>query len=49
MMFARGLLVTGGLPFSELKARALINDRARAAAGTPDFSTGIRSGLPGFP
>ncbi len=36
------------LPFEELKARSLINDRAKAANGAPDFSARIRAGLPGF-
>ena len=37
------------LPFKELKARSLINDRAKAAGDAPDFSARIRAGLPGFP
>ena len=37
-----------GLPFSELKARSLINDRAKAADNAPAFSRLIREGLPGF-
>jgi len=36
-----------GLPFSELKARSLINDRAKAAGNDPAFSKLIREGLPG--
>lgn len=36
------------LPFAELHARSLIDDRARAAAGAPDFSHRIREGLPGM-
>jgi len=39
-------LVTGGLPFAELKARSLIDTRARAANDSPDFSKMIREGLP---
>ena len=34
------------LPFTELKARSLINDKARAADQAPDFSRRIRAGLP---
>jgi hypothetical protein len=34
------------LPFPELKARSLINDKAHAADQDPDFSTRIREGLP---
>ena len=36
------------LPFAELHARSLIDDRARGAAGAPDFSRRIREGLPGM-
>lgn len=36
------------LPFAELKARSLINDRAKAADKDPDFSARIRESLPGF-
>jgi hypothetical protein len=49
MMFERGTLVTGGLPFAELKQRAHINDRARAADRDPAFSARIREGLPASP
>jgi hypothetical protein len=48
LMFERGALATGGLPFAELKTRALINGAAQAADATPDFSRLIRTGLPGF-
>ena len=37
-----------GLPFGELKARSLINDRAKAADQDAAFSARIREGLPGF-
>jgi len=47
-MYERHLIVTGGLPFAELKARSLIDIRARAANEAPDFSQLIRVGLPGF-
>jgi hypothetical protein len=46
MMYERHLVVTGGLPFAELKARSLINARAKAANASPDFSLLIRVGLP---
>jgi hypothetical protein len=46
MMYERHLLVTGGLPFAQLKARSLIDVRARAANDSPDFSKLIREGLP---
>jgi hypothetical protein len=36
------------LPFAELRARSRINDAARAADASPDFSQRIRTGLPGI-
>jgi hypothetical protein len=45
-MYERNLLVTGGLPFLELKTRSLIDTRARAANDSPAFSQLIRVGLP---
>jgi hypothetical protein len=36
------------LPFDQLKARSLINNRAKAADRDPDFSKRIRESLPGF-
>lgn len=49
MLYERGAIVTDGLPFAELKSRALINDAARAANEAPDFSKRIRAGRTGFP
>jgi Domain of unknown function (DUF4105) len=46
LLYRDGGLVTGGLPFAELKARSLIDARARAANDSPDFSKLIREGLP---
>jgi len=46
MLYQDHAIVTGGLPFAELKARSLINERARAADTDPDFSRAIRQGLP---
>jgi hypothetical protein len=46
LMYERHLIVTGGLPFAELKTRSLIDARARAANDSPDFSKLIREGLP---
>jgi hypothetical protein len=46
LLYKDGALVTGGLPFAELKTRSLINDRARAANDSSDFSKLIREGLP---
>ena len=47
LMFERRTIVTAGLPFSELKARSLIDARAKAADTAPDFSELIRVDLPG--
>src|SRR6266542_4353169 len=46
LMYERHFIVTGGLPFAELKAQSLIVDRARAANDSLDFSKLIREGLP---
>jgi hypothetical protein len=46
MLYERHVIATGGLPFSELKQRSLINERASAADKDPDFSRLIREGLP---
>lgn len=48
LLYDRGRLVTGGLPFPELKQREHINASARAADGSPDFSALIRAGRVGF-
>jgi hypothetical protein len=48
LMCERRTIVTDGLPFAELKRRALINSAARAANDSPDFSTLIRKDRPGF-
>lgn len=48
MFYQRGLLVTDGLPFPELKQRALVNDVAKQADQDAGFSRRIRSGRPGF-
>jgi Domain of unknown function (DUF4105) len=45
LAYERGLLDTR-LPFPELKARSLVNARAKAADQAPDFSRRIREGLP---
>jgi hypothetical protein len=49
MMYERGDLATGGLPFAQLKQQALINPAARAANDSPNFSRLIRVGRAGFP
>jgi hypothetical protein len=48
MMYDQGVLATGGLSFPELKQRAAINDAARAAGNSADFSRVIRESRPGF-
>ena len=48
MYYQRGLLVTAGLPFAELKQRALINETAKDADRDLAFSTIIRKDRPGF-
>jgi hypothetical protein len=46
MLYQDHAIATGGLPFTELKQRSLINSRARAADEDPDFSRLIREDLP---
>jgi hypothetical protein len=48
LMFERHTIATDGLPFAELKQRALINPAAQAANDAPDFSRRIRKDRPGF-
>ena len=47
LVYARGGL-DQSVPFEALRRQSLINDRARAADGAPDFSRRIRAGLPGM-
>jgi len=46
MLYEDHAIATGGLPFTELKPRSLVNERARAADKDPDFSRLIRESLP---
>jgi Domain of unknown function (DUF4105) len=46
MLYQDHAIATGGLSFTELKRRSLINERARDADQNPDFSRVIREGLP---
>jgi len=46
MLYQDHAIATGGLSFTELKQRSLINERARAADQDPNFSRIIREGLP---
>ncbi len=48
LMYERRTIATDGLPFAELKKRALIDSVAKAANDAPDFSRRIREGRPGF-
>jgi hypothetical protein len=48
LLYDRGRLVTGGIPFPELKQREHINAAAQAANRSPDFSSLIRVGRIGF-
>ena len=48
LLYGRGRLVTGGLPFPELKEREHINAAGQAADGSPDWSALIRVGRVGF-
>jgi hypothetical protein len=47
LLYDRGVL-DQSLPYAELRAASLINERAQAAIGAPDFSERIREGLPGM-
>ena len=46
MLYQDHAIATGGMSFSELKQRSLINEHARAADKDADFSRLIREGLP---
>jgi len=46
MLYQDHAIATGGLSFTELKQRSLIDARARAADNDPNFSHLIREGLP---
>jgi hypothetical protein len=48
LLYNRGRLVNGGLPFADLKQREHINAVARTANQSPDFSALIRAGRVGF-
>jgi hypothetical protein len=47
LLYERGMIATNA-PLLELKQRAHINARARAASNAPDFSRSIREGVPGM-
>jgi len=46
MLYQDHAIATGGLSFTDLKLRSLINEHARAADQDPNFSRLIREGLP---
>jgi hypothetical protein len=46
LLYQDHAIATGGLSFTELKQRSLIDARARAADDDPNFSQVIREGLP---
>jgi hypothetical protein len=48
LLYDRGRLVTGGLPFEELKQREHINAFAQTVGQSPDWSALIRQGRVGF-
>jgi hypothetical protein len=48
LLYDRGRLATGGLPFPELRQREHINAAAHAADQSPEFSALIRVGRVGF-
>ena len=48
LLYDRGRLVTGGLPFLELKEREHINAAGKAADDSPNWSALIRVGRVGF-
>lgn len=48
LLYDQHLIFDDGLPFQELRSRALINEAARAADASPDFSSLIRQHRPGF-
>lgn len=49
LLYEHGALLTGGLPFAELKESSLIDERAKSANASPEFSQLIRVGLPSTP
>src|SRR5438105_2081579 len=49
LLYEHGALLTGGLPFAELKQSSLIDQRAKRADMSPEFSQLIRIGLPSAP
>jgi hypothetical protein len=48
LIYEKGGFRGDGLPFAEMRQRALINPTARAAHDDPDFSARLRESRPGF-
>jgi len=48
MLWEKGS-VNNSIPFAELRAKSRINERAKQAGASPDFSRLIREGLPPRP
>ncbi len=48
MLYQNGAFHTGDMPFAELKKRSLINEAAKAADASPEFSLLIRAAVPSF-
>ncbi len=48
MLFEHGVIGAGDMPFAEFKKRSLIDDEAKAADQSPDFSKLIRANAPSF-
>ena len=48
LLYERGAIDTS-MPFPELKQLSWVDERAKAAAGSPDFSEAIRVGIPDPP
>lgn len=49
MLYEKGAIGDGTLPFAELKKRSLIDEDAKVADKDPDFSARIRAHAPTFP
>ncbi len=48
MLFEHGILGDRGMPFAEFRKRSLIDEEAKAADQSPDFSKLIRANAPSF-
>lgn len=48
MLYEHGVIGAGDMPFAELKRRSLVDDAAKTADQSPDFSARIRESAPSF-